>query len=116
MNHANRLMLGTHRGKPFMLIHPDAAAALDVAALIRSDVGDFWANLRTSPMQRPDALMVYNGYEDYMFPGGKGSNEVEVGMVKWLHILDGYGHIQYTPTDWQPASFDRCVLVDVVKG
>ena len=48
-----------------------------------------------------------------MFPGGRGPNEVEPGLVKWLHLVAGYGHLTYTPTEWQPAPFDRCVFVEI---
>ncbi len=37
-------------------------------------------------------------------------------MVKWLHLVDGYDHLQYAPMEWQPVRFDRCVSVDVVRG
>lgn len=120
MNHTNPVMLETHRGKPFVLVHPEDARRLGVAddevVRIWNDVGEFSVNVRTSPAQRHGALTVYNGYEDYMFPGGKGPNEVEVGMVKWLHLVDGYGHLQYAPMEWQPVPFDRCVFVSVERA
>jgi hypothetical protein len=47
-----------------------------------------------------------------MFPGGKGANEVEPGMVKWLHFAGDYGHLSYAPTEWQPTPSDRCINVD----
>ncbi len=116
MNMTNAVMLETHRGKPFVLIN-DAVArekGIEDDALVRiwNDVGDFLVPARTSPAQRPDGLTVYNGFEGFMFPGGKGSNEVEPGMVKWLHLVGDYGHLLYSPTEWQPVPFDRCIRVD----
>lgn len=118
MNMTNPLMLETHRGKPFVLINDAVARAKGIAedALVRvwNDVGEFVAPARTSPAQRPDGLTVYNGFEGFMFPGGNGSNEVEVGMVKWLHLAE-YGHLSHSPIEWQPVPFDRCVYVDVER-
>jgi anaerobic selenocysteine-containing dehydrogenase len=116
MNMTNSVLLETHRGKPFVLIN-DAVArekGIEDDALVRvwNDVGEFRVPARTSPAQRPDGLTVYNGFEGFMFPGGKGSNEVEPGMVKWLHLVGDYGHLLYSPTEWQPVPFDRCIRVD----
>ena len=77
-----------------------------------NDVGEFTVPARLSPAQRPDGLTVYNGYEGFMFARGDGSNEVEPGMVKWLHLVGDYGHLGYAPTEWQPVPFDRCIRVD----
>jgi DMSO reductase family type II enzyme molybdopterin subunit len=116
MNMTNPVMLETHRGKPFVLINERVARekGIEDDALVRvwNDVGDFVAPARLSPAQRPDGLTVYNGFEGFMFPGGKGSNEVEPGMIKWLHLVGDYGHLTYTPTEWQPVPFDRCIHVD----
>jgi nitrate reductase alpha subunit len=116
MNMTNPVMLETHRGKPFVLINDEVARGKGIEddSLVRiwNDVGDFVVPARTSPAQRPNGLTVYNGFEGFMFPGGKGSNEVEPGMVKWLHLVGDYGHLLYSPTEWQPVPFDRCIHVD----
>jgi hypothetical protein len=54
---------------------------------------------------------VYNGFEGSRFPGAKGSTQVESGMIKWLHLVRDHGHRTYTPTEWQPVPFDRCIRV-----
>ena len=117
MNMTNPLILETHRGKPFVLVNDRDAAARGIAddAPVRvwNDVGEFVAPARTSPAQRPGALTVYNGFEGFMFAGGKGHNEVEPGLVKWLHLVGNYGHLSYTPMEWQPVPFDRCIPVDI---
>ena len=116
MNMTNSVMLETHRGKPFVLIN-DAVASekgIEDDALVRiwNDIDEFVVPARTSPAQRPDGLTVYNGFEGFMFPGGKSSKEVEPGMVKWLHLAAGDGHLHYSPFEWQPVPFDRCIFVD----
>jgi DMSO reductase family type II enzyme molybdopterin subunit len=116
MNMTSPLMLETHRGKPFVLINQAVAEerGIDDDSLVRvwNDVGEFVVPARLSPAQRPDGLTVYNGFEGFLFPGGRGSNEVEPGMVKWLHLVGDYGHLSYAPTEWQPVPFDRCIRVD----
>jgi DMSO reductase family type II enzyme molybdopterin subunit len=117
MNITNPLMLETHRGKPFVLINDavarDKGIEDDALVRVRNDVGEFLIPARTSPGQRPDGLTIYNGFEGFLFRGGKGSNEVEPGMIKWLHLVADYGHLAYAPTEWQPVPFDRCIFVDV---
>ncbi len=53
--------------------------------------------------------------EPYMFPGWSDAANVEPGMVKWLHLAAGYGHLKYRPWHWQPVPVDRGVGVDVEK-
>ncbi|MDH3214044.1 MAG: molybdopterin-dependent oxidoreductase [Myxococcales bacterium] len=117
MNMTNPLLQETHRGKPFVLINDRVAAehgiADDALVRVRNDVGEFVISARTSPCQRPDGLTIYNGFEGFAFLNGDGSNEVEPGMVKWLHLVGDYGHLSYAPTEWQPVPFDRCIFVDI---
>lgn len=117
MNMTNPVILETHRGKPFVLIHDGDARARGISddsqVRIFNDAGEFLVAARTSPAQRPGALTVYNGFEGFAFPGGKGPNEVEPGLVKWLHLVVGYGHLTFTPIEWQPTPTDRCVYVDI---
>ncbi len=117
MNMTNPIILETHRGKPFVLINDGDARAKGIAddtpVRIHNDAGEFVVAARTSPAQRPGALTVYNGFEGFAFPGGKGANEVEPGLVKWLHLVTGYGHLTFTPLEWQPTPTDRCVYVDI---
>jgi DMSO reductase family type II enzyme molybdopterin subunit len=120
MNTTNPVLLETHRRKPFVLVNDRDAADRgitdDAPVQIWNDVGEFTVAARVSPAQRPGALTVYNGFEAFMFPGGKGPNEVEPGLVKWLHLAGGYGHLTYTPTEWQPAPADRCVFVGLARA
>jgi anaerobic selenocysteine-containing dehydrogenase len=116
MNMTNPVLQETHRGKPFVLINDSVARAKgiedDAPVRVWNDVGEFVVPALLSPAQRPDGLTVYNGFEGFMFPGGQGSNEVEPGMVKYLHLVGDYGHLTYAPTEWQPVPFDRCIHVD----
>jgi nitrate reductase alpha subunit len=117
MNLTNPLLLGTHRGRPFALVNDADAAALGVdddgEVRVYNDHGEFRVAVRTSPAQQPGMVTVYNGFEGFHFPGGAGPNEVEPGVVKWLGLAGGYGHLQYAPTEWQPIPADRCVSVSL---
>jgi hypothetical protein len=64
---------------------------------------------------RPGQVIIYNGWEPYQFREWKGAENVEPGMVKWLHLAGGYGHLQYRSIHWQPVPIDRAVHVDVRK-
>ena len=46
---------------------------------------------------------MYNGFEPYQFPNWAGPNDAEPGMIKWLHLAGGYGHLKYWITEWQPC-------------
>jgi DMSO reductase family type II enzyme molybdopterin subunit len=120
MNQANRAILGTHRGEPHIVIHPDDAAARDIADNQRvrcfNDVGHFVVRAKLSPSQRPGGVTVYNGWEGYQFEGWNGPNEVEPSMVKYLGFAGGYGHLRYGPMEWQPVPIDRFVYVDVAPA
>jgi nitrate reductase alpha subunit len=82
---------------------------------VRNDHGAFVAMARVTPRVRPGQLIVYNGFEPHMYPGWAGTNEVEPGMVKWLHLVGRYGHLRYLPFGWQPVPADRAVFVDVER-
>lgn len=116
MNIGNRLLLQTHRGTPHAVVNPDDAAARGVSDHDEIEVfnatGGFVVRAKISPSVRPGQIIVYNGWESYQFPGWRGPNEIEGGMVKWLHLAGGYGHLNYTPTAWQPATVDRATRVD----
>lgn len=120
MNTTNPLLLQTHRGKPFILINNDDAFELaindDAPVRVWNDAGEFVVDARVSSAQRPGALTVYNGFEGFMFDGGGGPNEVEPGWVKWLGLVGGYGHLTYTPVEWQPIPADRCVQVNIAPA
>jgi DMSO reductase family type II enzyme molybdopterin subunit len=117
MNHTSRIMLGTHRGHPVMYMNPGDMEARglgdDDVAEIFNDVGSIQINVRRSPGTRPGQVVIYNGYEPFQFEKWRGPENIEPGMVKWLHLAGGYGHLQYRGLHWQPVPIDRAVHVDV---
>jgi hypothetical protein len=69
--------------------------------------------LKTSPSVRPGQVIIYNGWEPYQFPNWSDEANVEPGMIKWLHLAGGYGHLKYWPTEWQPCPAARATRVQV---
>ncbi len=113
----NRHLLGTHRGRPLVVMSEDDAAARGVVeggeVRVSNDHGAFEAMVRVTGRVRPGQVIVYNGFEPHMFRRWEGANEVEPGMVKWLHLVGKYGHLRYLPFGWQPVPADRAVFVEV---
>ncbi len=120
LNIANRLMLATHRGTPHLVINDRDAArlGLDDNQMVRvfNDQGEFRVPVLTSPSAQPGQLAMYNGFEPYQFPNWEGPNDVEPGMIKWLHLAGGYGHLKYWPMEWQPCAVMRGTRVAVEKA
>ncbi len=117
MNHTSRVMLGTHRGHPVMYMNPDdmEERSLDNGdeACVFNDLADMRIRVRRSPGTKPGQVVIYNGYEPFQFKDWRGPENVEPGMVKWLHFAGGYGHLQYRGLHWQPIPIDRAVHLDV---
>jgi DMSO reductase family type II enzyme molybdopterin subunit len=116
INITNRLLLHTHRGRPHALINSDDARAKGIAddeeIRVWNDMGEFFVPAKLAPNVMPGQVIVYNGWEPYMFRGWKGPMDLEPGMVKWLHLAGGYGHLRYWPLEWQPTPVDRGIRVD----
>jgi len=116
INVVNELMLQTHRGEPCIWTSERDAAARGVADgdLVRvwNDVSSFLVRARVSPIVRPGQVVMYNGWEPYQFKDWKDSANLEPGMVKYLQLAGGYGHLRYRTICWQPVQVDRGVRVD----
>ena len=119
MNITNRMMLQTHRGRPHLVMSPLDAQARGIEdneeVRVANDVGVFLVPVKLSPSVQPGQVICYNGWEPYQFRGWTGPMDVEPGMVKWLHLAGGYGHLRYWPIQWQPVPIDRAIRVEVEK-
>jgi DMSO reductase family type II enzyme molybdopterin subunit len=119
INITNDLLLQTHRGQPHMVMNSDDALAKgiddDEEVRVFNDMSSFLVRVKLSPSVRPGQVIVYNGWDPYMFREWRGPMDVEPGMVKWLHLAGGYGHLRYWPFQWQPTPYDRAIRVDVAK-
>jgi len=119
MNMTNNIILNTHRGEPFVLLNPGDAGQKGIEngdeVRLFSDVGHVFLSAKLSPSVRPGQVILYNGFEPYQHRDWYSQADVEPGMVKWLHMAAGYGHLKYRPWHWQPVPVDRGVGVDVEK-
>ncbi|MDP2949017.1 MAG: molybdopterin-dependent oxidoreductase [Chloroflexota bacterium] len=119
INITNRLLLQTHRGQPHMVMNSDDARAKGIEdeeeVRVFNDMNSFIVPVKLSPSVRPGQVIVYNGWDPYQFREWNGPMDLEPGMVKWLHLAGGYGHLRYWPMQWQPTPYDRAVRVDVAK-
>ena len=119
MNITNRIIQQTHRGKPHIMMNPDDAAGRGISddeeIRVFNDMNSITVPVRTSSLVRPGQLIIYNGWEPYMFRDWKDQAMLEPGMIKWLHLAGGYGHLRYWPIQWQPVQVDRAIRVDVAK-
>ena len=81
-----------------------------------NDFGSVTVQARLTPAVQPGQLIVYNGFEPYQFKDWQDISNIEPGMVKWLHLAGGYGHMRYWMMQCQPIPFDRGIAVDIAKA
>jgi DMSO reductase family type II enzyme molybdopterin subunit len=119
LNISHELMLSTHRGRPHIVMNPDDAARKGMhdneEVRVHNDLGSILVRVMLSQSVRPGQIIIYNGWEPYQFRGGQGTNTLEAGMVKWLRLAGGYGHLQYWPFEWSPVPTMRGSRVEVAK-
>jgi hypothetical protein len=60
-----------------------------------NDCAEIVVQARVTPAVQPGQLIMYNGFEPYQFKSWRDFSHVEPGMVKWLHLAGGYGHLRY---------------------
>ncbi len=120
MHSTDRTMLATTRGQPVAHINDGDAAARGIEngqdIRVFNDEGSILIQARVTPTVRPGQIIVYTGFESYLHPGWKDLPYLEIGMVKWLLLAGGYGHLRYRPLLWQPVPVDRGVRADIEKA
>ncbi len=119
MNLTNNIIMNTHRGEPFMFMNDKDAAKKGIKngeeVRVFNDAGSMLISAKISPSVHPGQVIVYNGFEPYMHRHWYGQADVEPGMVKWLGMAAGYGHLSFRMFSWQPIPCDRAVTVDVER-
>jgi anaerobic selenocysteine-containing dehydrogenase len=116
----NRVILNTHRGRPTIYVNSDDALAKGIAdgdqLRVFNDCSEAHVEARVTPSVRPGQVIMYNGFEPYQFDEWRDTANIEPGMVKWLHLAGGYGHLRYRAIHWQPVPIDRGVHLDFEKA
>lgn len=119
LNNASQIMLDTHRGTPHLVMNSGDAARHGIAdndmVRVYNDLGEFQVPVLLSSSAQPGQVVMYNGWDPYQFPNWAGPNDVEPGMIKWLHLAGGYGHLRYWVTEWQPSPVMRSTRVGIAK-
>ena len=119
LNTASDLMLDTHRGTPHLVMNAKDAARLGIAdndmVRVHNDQGDFRVPVLLSQSPIPGQVVMYNGFDVFQFPNWSGPNDAEPGMIKWLHLAGGYGHLKYWNSQWQPCPVMRSTRVGIEK-
>ena len=117
MNSTNRILLQTIRGEPVAHLNDGDAEARGIEngqdMRVFNDCDEIVVQARVTPAVQPGQLILYNGFEPYQFENWRDFSNLEPGMVKWLHLAGGYGHLRYRALHWQPVPIDRAVRVDV---
>jgi DMSO reductase family type II enzyme molybdopterin subunit len=118
-------LLRTHQGRPFMFMNPEDAKKRGIQdgdlVHVRNDFDDFHIHVKISPAARPGKgtspgqVIVYHAWEPFMFKGWKSYDTAIPGMVKWLDLAGGYGHLDYYRWNWCIQPIDRAVSVEVEK-
>ena len=120
MHSTDKTMLATTRGTPVAHINDVDAADRGIAngqdIRLFNDDSSMVIQAKVTPAVRPGQVLLYTGFESYLSPGWKDQATLETGMVKWLHLAGGYGHLAYRPLLWQPVPIDRGVHVDFEKA
>jgi DMSO reductase family type II enzyme molybdopterin subunit len=120
MNSTSKIILNTLRGEPVVHLNDRDAASRGIEngqdIRVYNDLASVVVQARVTPAVQPGQLIMYNGFEPYQFQGWQDFSNVEPGMVKWLHLAGGYGHLRYRALHWQPVPIDRAVRVDVAPA
>ena len=115
----NKVLSRTHRGHPTICMNPEDMRARGIAdddeVRVRNDFSSFNVRTKATPSCRPGQVIIYHAWEPYQFPGGKSYDIAIPGLIKWLHLAGGYGHLRYYRWNWVPQQVDRAVSVEVEK-
>ena len=119
INVVNQTLLRTHRGHPLVLMNPNDADARGIEdneeVRVFNDFEEFHIRTKLSSATRPGQVIVYHAWEPYQHRNWKSMDTVIPGMIKWLHLAGGYGHLNYWRWNWVQQQVDRAVPVEVEK-
>ncbi len=122
----NEQLLRTHQGRPFMFMSKEDAEKRGIkdGDLVRvfNDFDDFTIHVKVTPTARPEKgaampgqVIIYHAWEPFMFPGWKSYDTAIPGMIKWLDLINNYGHLRFWRWNWCANPVDRAISVDVAK-
>jgi DMSO reductase family type II enzyme molybdopterin subunit len=120
INVVNETLLRTHRGHPLIIMNPADAEQRGVSdgeeVRVFNDFESFHIRTKLSSAARPGQVIVYHAWEPYQYRNWKPYDNVVPGMIKWLHLAGGYGHLNYWRWNWVQQQVDRAIPVDVERA
>jgi DMSO reductase family type II enzyme molybdopterin subunit len=116
----------THQGRPTMFMNTEDAKKRGIEegdlVSVFNDFNDFKVHVKLSASarsqkdnQRPGQVIIYHAWEPYQFEKWKSYDSAIPGMIKWLDLVGGYGHLDYYRWNWATQPIDRAVSVQVKK-
>lgn len=119
-------LLRTHQGRPFMFMNPEDAKARGIKegdlVTVYNDFDTFDIHVKLTASARPKKganpgqVIVYHAWEPYMFKKWKSYDAAIPGMIKWLDLAAGYGHLNFWRWNWCLQPVDRAISVEVKKA
>ncbi len=119
-------LLRTHQGRPFMFMNPEDAKKRGIKdgelVKVHNDFDTFFIHVKTTPSAKPGKgaapgqVIVYHAWEPFMHRDWKSYDAAIPGMIKWLDLAAGYGHLNYYRWNWCIQPIDRAVAVEVEKA
>ncbi|MFZ5569961.1 MAG: molybdopterin-dependent oxidoreductase [Thermodesulfobacteriota bacterium] len=119
-------LLRTHQGRPFMFMNPEDAEKRGIKnddyVHVYNDFDDFYIHVKLTAAAKPGKgsqpgqVIVYHAWEPYMFKKWKSYDAAIPGMIKWLDLAGGYGHLNFWRWNWCLQPVDRAIAVEVEKA
>lgn len=122
----NEQLLRTHQGRPFMFMNPEDANKRGIKdgdfVRVYNDFDSFKVHIKMAPSAKPQKgvapgqVIIYHAWEPFQFKDWKSYDSAIPGMIKWLDIAAGYGHLNYWRWNWCVQPIDRAISVEVEKA
>jgi DMSO reductase family type II enzyme molybdopterin subunit len=124
---SNVQLLRTHQGRPFMFMSPEDAGKRGIKdgdlARVFNDFDSFKIHVKVTSSARPNKgaglpgqVIIYHAWEPFMFKEWKSYDVSIPGMIKWLDLVNNYGHLKYWRWNWCAQPIDRAISVQVEKA
>jgi len=89
-NNSSQIMLDTHRGTPHLVMNTLDAKNNGIKdndmVRVYNDLGEFQVPVLISSGSQPGQVVHVQRWDPYQFPNWAGPNDIEPGMIKWLHL------------------------------
>jgi len=119
-------LLRTHQGRPFMFMSPEDAKKRGIQnddyVRVYNDFDEFYIHVKLTASARPEKgptpgqVVVYHAWEPFMFKQWKSYDAAIPGLIKWLDLAGGYGHLKFWRWNWCLQPVDRAIAVEVEKA